>query len=190
MIVDLMYQGGPQYMLYSVSDTAEYGAYVSGPRVIDDRVRATMQQILGDIQSGEFANEWIAENENGRGKFMDMRKHEVGHQIETVGLELRNTTIFGNSGVDGGGLRLTTGSIVTLTNSVVAANVDTGSNNRDDCFGGIDKVSFGHVQNTTGCSFGVGAPTTGSSGYTWISCVRTQVWLPLRRNVPIPVSRR
>ncbi len=94
MIVDLMYQGGPQYMLYSVSDTAEYGAYVSGPRVIDDRVRATMQQILGDIQSGEFANEWIAENENGRGKFMDMRKHEVGHQIETVGLELRNMMTF------------------------------------------------------------------------------------------------
>ncbi len=79
-------------------------------------------------------------------------------------LDLRNTTVFGNSGKDGGGLRLTSGSVVTLTNSVVAGNTDSGSNNRDDCFGGIDKVSFGHVQNTTGCSFGSGVPTTGSSG--------------------------
>lgn len=89
LIVDLMYQGGIKYMRYSVSDTAEYGDYVSGPRVIDDRVRATMEQILGDIQSGEFANEWIAENEAGRGNFMKLRSNATGHQIEQVGEELR-----------------------------------------------------------------------------------------------------
>jgi ketol-acid reductoisomerase len=90
LIVDLMYQGGIKYMRYSVSDTAEYGDYVSGPRVIDDRVRATMQQILGDIQSGEFASEWIAENEKGRGAFLKMRENATGHQIEQVGEELRS----------------------------------------------------------------------------------------------------
>ena len=89
LIVDLMYEGGIKYMRYSVSDTAEYGDYTSGPRVIDDRVRATMRQILGDIQSGEFANEWIAENENGRGAFMKMRQQANDHQIEQVGEELR-----------------------------------------------------------------------------------------------------
>jgi ketol-acid reductoisomerase len=90
LIVDLMYQGGIKYMRYSVSDTAEYGDYVSGPRVIDERVRATMQQILGDIQSGEFANEWIAENENGRQNFMRLRERATGHEIERVGEELRS----------------------------------------------------------------------------------------------------
>ncbi len=89
LIVDLMYEGGIKYMRYSVSDTAEYGDYTSGPRVIDDRVRATMRQILGDIQSGEFAHEWIAENENGRGNFMNMRQQANDHQIEQVGEELR-----------------------------------------------------------------------------------------------------
>ncbi len=90
LIVDLMYQGGIKYMRYSVSDTAEYGDYVSGPRVIDDRVRATMQQILGDIQSGEFAREWMAENENGRGNFMRLREAAQTHQIEEVGEQLRS----------------------------------------------------------------------------------------------------
>jgi ketol-acid reductoisomerase len=90
MIVDMMYQGGIKYMRYSVSDTAEYGDYTSGPRVIDDRVRATLKQILGDIQSGEFANEWIAENENGRGNFMRMRRAANDHQIEEVGEQLRS----------------------------------------------------------------------------------------------------
>ena len=90
LIVDLMYQGGIKYMRYSVSDTAEYGDYTSGPRVIDDRVRATMKQILGDIQSGEFAAEWIAENENGRGNFLRMRANATDHQIEHVGSELRS----------------------------------------------------------------------------------------------------
>ncbi|MFW6074185.1 MAG: ketol-acid reductoisomerase [Chloroflexota bacterium] len=90
LIVDLMYQGGIKYMRYSVSDTAEYGDYVSGPRVIDDRVRATMQQILGDIQSGEFAREWMAENDAGRQSFMRMRQVANEHQIEEVGDQLRS----------------------------------------------------------------------------------------------------
>jgi ketol-acid reductoisomerase len=90
MIVDMMYQGGIKYMRYSVSDTAEYGDYTSGPRVIDDRVRATLKQILGDIQSGEFANEWIAENEKGRANFMRMRRAANDHQIEAVGEQLRS----------------------------------------------------------------------------------------------------
>jgi ketol-acid reductoisomerase len=89
LIVDLMYQGGLKYMRYSVSDTAEYGDYISGPRVIDDRVRATMRQILGDIQSGEFAAEWIAENESGRQNFLRMRGAADDHQLERVGNELR-----------------------------------------------------------------------------------------------------
>ncbi|HUG16186.1 MAG TPA: ketol-acid reductoisomerase [Thermomicrobiales bacterium] len=90
LIVDLMYQGGIKYMRYSVSDTAEYGDYTSGPRVIDERVRATMRQILGDIQSGEFASEWIAENESGRHNFMALRGKATGHEIERVGDELRS----------------------------------------------------------------------------------------------------
>jgi ketol-acid reductoisomerase len=90
LIVDLMYQGGIKYMRYSVSDTAEYGDYTSGPRVIDERVRATMRQVLGDIQSGEFANEWIAENESGRHNFMSLRSKATGHEIERVGDELRS----------------------------------------------------------------------------------------------------
>ena len=94
LIVDLMYQGGIKYMRYSVSDTAEYGDYTSGPRVIDDRVRATMRQVLGDIQSGEFANEWIGENEAGRERFLNMRRDANVHQIETVGEELRSMMPF------------------------------------------------------------------------------------------------
>jgi ketol-acid reductoisomerase len=94
LIVDLMYQGGIKYMRYSVSDTAEYGDYTSGPRVIDDRVRATMRQVLGDIQSGEFANEWIAENEAGRDRFLGLRRDANVHQIETVGEELRSMMPF------------------------------------------------------------------------------------------------
>ena len=89
LIVDQIYQGGIKYMRYSVSDTAEYGDYVSGPRVIDDRVKATMQQILGDIQSGEFAKEWMAENAKGRGEFLRLRQTANEHPIEEIGAELR-----------------------------------------------------------------------------------------------------
>jgi ketol-acid reductoisomerase len=89
LIVDLMYQGGLSYMRYSVSDTAEFGDYVSGPRVVDDRTRATMRAILSDIQDGTFAKRWIAENENGRSDFLEHRDEEHNHPVERVGAELR-----------------------------------------------------------------------------------------------------
>ena len=89
LIVDLMYEGGIKYMRYSVSDTAEYGDYVSGPRVIDDHVRESMQAVLQDIQSGKFAQQWIAENEAGRPNFNRMREAARNHQIEQVGDQLR-----------------------------------------------------------------------------------------------------
>ncbi len=94
LIVDLIYQGGLAYMRYSVSDTAEYGDYTRGPRVVDDQVRKTMKHILADIQSGAFAKEWIAENEAGRVNFNRMRAEEANHTIEIVGNRLRNMMSF------------------------------------------------------------------------------------------------
>ena len=89
LIIDLIYQGGLSYMRYSVSDTAEYGDYVSGPRIIDDMVKQEMAQILAEIQDGTFAKEWILENQAGRPVFNAMRRIEVDHPIEVVGAELR-----------------------------------------------------------------------------------------------------
>jgi len=89
LIVDLMYQGGLSYMRYSVSDTAEFGDYVSGPKVIDERTRATMRAILTDIQDGTFAKRWITENENGRSDFLEYRDEEHRHPVERVGADLR-----------------------------------------------------------------------------------------------------
>jgi len=89
LIVDLMYSGGMKYMRYSVSDTAEYGDYVSGPRLIDERVRESMHQVLQDIQSGKFADQWIAENDEGRENFLKMRDEAQHHMIEDVGEQLR-----------------------------------------------------------------------------------------------------
>jgi ketol-acid reductoisomerase len=89
LIVDLMYQGGLNYMRYSVSDTAEFGDYVSGPRVIDDRVRETMRQVLREIQDGSFARRWIEENAAGRPNFVEFKQADQHHQIEEVGAELR-----------------------------------------------------------------------------------------------------
>jgi ketol-acid reductoisomerase len=89
LIVDLIYEGGLKFMRYSVSDTAEYGDYVSGPKIIDERVRETMHQILQDIQTGRFAQQWIAENENGRPNFYRMRQEALNHPIEKVGEQLR-----------------------------------------------------------------------------------------------------
>ncbi|MHB8718452.1 MAG: ketol-acid reductoisomerase [Candidatus Dormibacteria bacterium] len=89
LIVDLMYSGGLSYMRYSVSDTAEFGDYVSGPRVVDDRTRATMRSILAEIQDGSFARRWIDENENGRRDFLEYRDEEHRHPIERVGASLR-----------------------------------------------------------------------------------------------------
>jgi ketol-acid reductoisomerase len=89
LIVDLMYRGGLNFMRFSVSDTAEYGDYVSGPRIIDDHVRATMHQVLAEIQDGSFANRWVAENESGRAEFERLRAADRDHQIEQVGARLR-----------------------------------------------------------------------------------------------------
>jgi ketol-acid reductoisomerase len=94
LIVDLMYRGGLNYMRYSISDTAEYGDYVSGPRVITDETRAEMKRILGDIQSGKFAKQWIAENQTGRPEF-EKRRHDEREQIlEKVGADLRKMMPF------------------------------------------------------------------------------------------------
>jgi ketol-acid reductoisomerase len=90
LIVDLMYRGGLGFMRYSVSDTAEYGDYVSGPRVIDDQVRENMRQVLREIQDGSFAERWLDENSNGREKFLAMRKKDAEHPVEKVGRELRS----------------------------------------------------------------------------------------------------
>src|SRR5215475_4908151 len=94
LIVDLFYQGGLSYMRYSVSDTAEYGDYTRGPRVIDGRVRDTMKQILKEIQDGTFAKQWIAENEAGRPNFNRFRQEEAKHPIEAVGKQLREMMSF------------------------------------------------------------------------------------------------
>ena len=94
LIVDLIYEGGLSYMRYSVSDTAEYGDYSRGPRVIDQHVRENMKKILAEVQSGEFAKEWIAENRAGRGNFLATRKAQQDQKIEQVGAHLREMMAF------------------------------------------------------------------------------------------------
>lgn len=95
LIVDLIYEGGLGYMRYSVSDTAEYGDYVSGPRVIDSDTRLEMKKILSEIQDGTFAKNWLAENrEGGRKKFLAMREANADHPIERIGAELRSMMPF------------------------------------------------------------------------------------------------
>ncbi|MBF8267251.1 MAG: ilvC [Dehalococcoidia bacterium] len=94
LIVDLIYQGGLGYMRYSISDTAEYGDYSRGPRVIDDHVRQNMKRILEEIQNGSFAREWIAENKAGRPRFNALRQQEAEHPIEEVGKTLRGMMGF------------------------------------------------------------------------------------------------
>jgi ketol-acid reductoisomerase len=89
LIVDLMYEKGITGMRYSISNTAEYGDLTRGKRVIGEPTREAMKQILGEIQSGEFAKEWIAENRAGQENFQRMREEEKNHQVETVGKELR-----------------------------------------------------------------------------------------------------
>ncbi len=90
LIVDLMYQGGMDYMRYSVSDTAEYGDYSRGPQVVDEHVKENMKRVLADIQSGAFAREWITENDEGRPRFNRLRKTDADHPLEKVGSELRS----------------------------------------------------------------------------------------------------
>ena len=94
LIVDLIYQGGLGYMRYSVSDTAEYGDYSRGPRVIDDNVKQNMKRILEEIQDGTFAREWIAENDEGRPRFNVLRQRDADHPIEQVGKTLREMMGF------------------------------------------------------------------------------------------------
>ncbi len=89
LLVDLMHEGGMAYMRYSISDTAEYGDYTRGPKVIDDHVRQSMRQILANVQSGAFAREWILENQAGRPSFLALRRLNAEHPIEQVGEELR-----------------------------------------------------------------------------------------------------
>jgi ketol-acid reductoisomerase len=89
LIIDLIYQGGLSYMRYSVSDTAEYGDYTRGPRVIDDMVRDEMEQILAEIQDGSFAKEWILENQAGRPVYNALKRMDEEHPLELVGKELR-----------------------------------------------------------------------------------------------------
>jgi ketol-acid reductoisomerase len=90
LIVDLMYEKGIQGMRFSISNTAEYGDMTRGERVIGPESRAAMKKILADIQSGEFAKEWIAENRAGGENFQRMREEAAGHQVEEVGKELRD----------------------------------------------------------------------------------------------------
>ncbi len=94
LIVDLIYEGGLSYMRFSVSDTAEYGDYTRGPRIINDQTRAEMKKMLAEIQSGEFAKEWINENKTGRKNFQRMREESRGQLIERVGGDLRKMMTF------------------------------------------------------------------------------------------------
>ncbi len=89
LIVDLIYEGGLSRMRYSISDTAEYGDYTRGPRIVTSETKAEMKKILEEIQSGQFAKEWILENQAGRPAFLATRRREADHQIEHVGNEMR-----------------------------------------------------------------------------------------------------
>ncbi len=89
LIVDLFYQGGLSYMRYSISNTAEYGDLTRGPRIVTEETKKEMKRILSEIQSGQFAKEWILENQAGRPVFNALEKKDKGHLIEKVGRELR-----------------------------------------------------------------------------------------------------
>ncbi|WP_342526045.1 ketol-acid reductoisomerase [Chryseomicrobium sp. FSL W7-1435] len=94
LIVDLMYEGGMTGMRYSISDTAEWGDFVSGPRVVDGDTKQRMKDILTDIQEGKFAREWIQENEQNRPNYTRIKESETTHQIEEVGAKLRKMMPF------------------------------------------------------------------------------------------------
>lgn len=94
LIVDLIYQGGLNYMRYSVSTTAEWGDYVSGPRVVGPESKAAMKKVLEEIQDGTFAKRWIEENEKGQPEFLAIRKREQDQKLEEVGLKLRRMMPF------------------------------------------------------------------------------------------------
>jgi ketol-acid reductoisomerase len=94
LIVDLIQEGGLSYMRYSVSDTAEYGDYTRGPRVVTKQTREDMKKILAEVQSGQFAREWINENKTGRQNFLATREAARNQPIERVGAELREMMTF------------------------------------------------------------------------------------------------
>jgi len=94
LIVDLIQEGGLSYMRFSVSDTAEYGDYTRGSRIVNDQTRAEMRKILAEVQSGDFARQWIEENKTGRKKFLAMREEARNQKIEQVGRELREMMTF------------------------------------------------------------------------------------------------
>ena len=89
LIVDLIYEGGIANMNYSISNTAEYGEYVSGKKIVDDKTKERMKEVLKDIQSGKFTKDWMKENEAGQKNFLQMRKDLADHPIEQVGEKLR-----------------------------------------------------------------------------------------------------
>jgi ketol-acid reductoisomerase len=90
LIVDLMYEGGMSYMRYSISDTAEFGDYTMGPRIIGEETRRAMWEALKEIQEGHFAKKWLLENQVGRPMFNALRRQNREHLIEEVGAELRS----------------------------------------------------------------------------------------------------
>ncbi len=94
LIVDLLFEGGLSWMRYSVSDTAEYGDFTRGPRIVNDDTRAEMKKILAEIQSGEFAKEWMAEHRNGSPNLTKFRAQDAAHPIEDVGARLRSLMPF------------------------------------------------------------------------------------------------
>jgi ketol-acid reductoisomerase len=98
LIVDLIYEGGLTKMREVVSDTAEYGDYITGPKIITEDTKKAMKQVLTDIQDDTFATNWINENETGREGFLDLRSQNEGHQVETVGAELRSMMPWLGSG--------------------------------------------------------------------------------------------
>jgi ketol-acid reductoisomerase len=114
LIVDLMYQGGLNYMRYSVSDTAEYGDYVAGPRIVTEQTKDAMRALLTEIRSGQFAKTWVAENANGRPNFNAARRADIDHPIEEVGVRLRALMPF----LDAKVVRPDTGVVQEVTASV------------------------------------------------------------------------
>src|SRR5439155_1563393 len=104
LIVDLMYRGGMGFMRRSISDTAEYGDYTRGPKIVTDEVRAAMRRMLADIQSGSFAREWIAESRGGAVRFQALRRAEAEHPIERIGARLRAMMPWTEEGARASGL--------------------------------------------------------------------------------------
>ena len=98
LIVDLIFESGFAGMRYSVSNTAEYGDYITGPKIVTDETKKAMKQVLTDIQNGNFAKDWLLENQVGCAHFNAVRKKEASHQLEKVGSELRKLYSWNDGG--------------------------------------------------------------------------------------------